>query len=211
MKYYQKIVWGPITPKWIGSYEAELHEFITDIIDSQYSVIIDVGAAEGYYAVGLAWKCGSSRVFAFDIDPIARVRQRELAELNEIHNLEIRKYCHHSDFSDLVRGRTLVICDIEGFEALLLDPKEAPELIEADILVEIHSHHGLDAKSVENLMRDRFQKTHTIKTRRMVDREPKEYQSMEPMLQKIGSDRLKEALNEHRHGSQAWLWMKAEP
>ena len=93
LRYYNRIIWGPITPKWVGSYEQELHGIIEGIITRHYSTIIDVGAAEGYYAVGLAAACEDSSVITFDIDPIARRRQRQLIDLNGLTNVEIRKYC----------------------------------------------------------------------------------------------------------------------
>src|SRR5262245_45426434 len=54
LAYFDETVWGSITPKWLGSYEAELHPAIEEIISRPYETIIDVGCAEGYYAVGLA-------------------------------------------------------------------------------------------------------------------------------------------------------------
>jgi hypothetical protein len=46
-------VWGPIEPKWLGTYELELHSIIKGILRAEYNTIIDIGSAEGYYSVGL--------------------------------------------------------------------------------------------------------------------------------------------------------------
>lgn len=89
MHYLDEVVWGPITPKWLGTYEQE----VSSLVDpSAYDRIIDVGAAEGYYAVGFAWKAPKTDVFSFDVDPLARSAQRRLAELNRVKNLQIGNF-----------------------------------------------------------------------------------------------------------------------
>jgi hypothetical protein len=40
--------------KLLGTYEQELHPVFEEVIAKQPRTIIDIGAAEGYYAVGLA-------------------------------------------------------------------------------------------------------------------------------------------------------------
>lgn len=210
LRYTNKIVWGPITPKWVGTYEAELQDCMEEIIETGYATIIDVGAAEGYYAVGLAWKCPGTSVVAYDIDPIARRRQRELADINAVENLEIRKYCDHSELTKAIRGRALVISDIEGFEAELLDPVSAPVLKQADILVEIHPHKDLDAHDVESRILERFEETHRVV--RIVTRK-RDLSALSPAderLQKVDPEDLLRAMDECRNGPQSWLWMKAE-
>jgi hypothetical protein len=62
-----------LSPKIIGSYESELHHTYQDIFQnaSRYSDVIDVGCAEGYYAVGVAMKMPNVLVHAFDTDAAA--------------------------------------------------------------------------------------------------------------------------------------------
>ena len=92
LKYFNEVAWGSITPRWIGSYEDELHElFYNIILKKNYDVILDIGAAEGYYAVGLAWLLYRSKVHSFDVDPFARKLQIKLAKLNRVSNLFIQQ------------------------------------------------------------------------------------------------------------------------
>src|SRR5947209_5143244 len=44
-------------PRLLGSYEQELHPIFGNL-DPSYEAFVDVGAAEGYYAVGMARKSG---------------------------------------------------------------------------------------------------------------------------------------------------------
>src|SRR5438094_9802013 len=43
-----------ILPKLLGSYEKELHCTIERLCNTDCSVVVDVGCAEGFYAVGFA-------------------------------------------------------------------------------------------------------------------------------------------------------------
>lgn len=53
MKYLRASTGSVILPKLIGTYENELHFVFNEIRGNNYDQFIDVGAAEGYYVVGL--------------------------------------------------------------------------------------------------------------------------------------------------------------
>src|SRR5690606_14563229 len=125
-----------------GTYEMEHHAVVEQIATRNYPLIVDVGAAEGYFAVGLALRCSSSQVISYDVDPIARVRQRQLAKLNAIENLEIQRYCTHEELTaQLGESAAFIVCDVEGYEMELLDPSACPALKNCDMLVEIHPYY----------------------------------------------------------------------
>ncbi|MDZ7906445.1 MAG: class I SAM-dependent methyltransferase [Cypionkella sp.] len=75
---------GSSPARLLGVYEATLHPVIEDICTCDYAQIIDVGCAEGYYAVGLARRLPAARVFARDSNPIAREKCAQLAALNGV-------------------------------------------------------------------------------------------------------------------------------
>ena len=152
MIYLDETVWGPITPKWAGSYEIELADIIEETIKSVYDRILNLGCAEGYYAVGLAWRDQVPEVLAFDLDPFARKQARRLAQLNHASD-RIRIYgeCTQIRLNELVKRRTLVLADIEGCEISLLDPIRVPRLKEVDLLIEIHEDHNLTADETVEL------------------------------------------------------------
>ena len=58
-----------LVPKLLGIYERELHGAVEAAVLGQPEVIVNVGAADGYYAVGLARRCPSATVHAFEADP----------------------------------------------------------------------------------------------------------------------------------------------
>lgn len=210
LAYYNKSVWGLITSKWIGSYEEELHSVLSKIIRNNYRRIIDVGAAEGYYAVGLAKMCPLSAVLAFDIDPVARLRMRQLRDLNSISNLKIGSYCTDKLLADsIVPQLSVLICDIEGYEYRLLDIEKVSKLASTDVLVEIHGFEELSSDCVKQTIKARFANTHRIQEFQVTDRDPRNYLKAISNLENIHLSDLAKAMEEHRFKSQEWLWMEA--
>ena len=64
MKYSFESHGSSIVPKLVGSYEAPLESWIEEAIKNGYNRIIDIGCAEGYYAVGLAFREASPIIYA---------------------------------------------------------------------------------------------------------------------------------------------------
>jgi hypothetical protein len=208
MRYLDETVWGSITPKWLGSYEAEIHPIVARIVEHSYDTIIDVGCAEGYYAVGLARAIAAANVYAFDIDFISRAQVRRLAILNNvIDRLQIRALCNHSDLDALSRGDTLVVCDTEGFEARLLNPGIASSLRHDDILVEVHETSA-SASEIERLLRSRFERSHRIE--RLIASSRDSWIEENRQHFSISDDALRDATEESRTTGRLWLWMEAK-
>src|SRR5207249_10415948 len=84
MKYVSTSVGSVYEPKLMGTYELELHPIIEQLCKQQFSRIIDVGAAEGYYAVGMAMRSPRSEVIAFETTTEGQALIAQLAALNEV-------------------------------------------------------------------------------------------------------------------------------
>ncbi len=201
MEYPVRTVEGSRSARLLGAYEASLAPVIEEIVTKAYPLVIDVGSAEGYYAVGLARRLPKARVLARDANPKAQALCAVLAEANGVADrVEIGGLLDHADFDLCHAQKTLVVCDIEGAEGELLDPVRAPGLRAADILVESHDgkRPGLSHQIVE-----RFRATHHIRVigRRLDDSGLPDWMEMLSDL-----DRLV-ALWEWRSGPTPWLWM----
>ena len=203
MRYFNEVVWGPIEPKWIGSYELELHPIIYRIIETGYNTIMNVGSAEGYYSIGLAKKVPQARVLSYEVDPWSRGQQRRLAALNQVTNLQIGGLCTHKQLDLNSHGRTLVLCDIEGSEAELLNPQMAASLRNVDCLVELHDTKGLSIQQIEDLILNQFNSSHRIDRIEMSDRS----RSTFSVLGLKTTDLDPSLLDEYRWNQQVWLWM----
>src|SRR6478752_2830493 len=73
MEYVSVATEGALVPRLLGSYESELHPHLQAFAEEGLDCVIDVGCAEGYYAVGLARMMPDVAVHAYDIDEKARV------------------------------------------------------------------------------------------------------------------------------------------
>ena len=107
--------WTPLgsalVPKLIGSYECELHALVEQLCRIQYSQVVDVGCAEGYYAVGFAMRMPGSKVFKRLIATIERGNFcREMADFNGVSDrVYVSGKCTSEDLIRLlVQGRGLV-------------------------------------------------------------------------------------------------------
>jgi hypothetical protein len=210
MPYLDEIVWGSIIPKWIGSYEAELHNIVERVLSDGYTQIVNVGCAEGYYAVGFAWRLSGLKVLAFDSDPVARQQTARLASLAGVADrITISGYCTAPILDGLTSQRTVLAVDIEGSEVELLDPQRVPNLSRASILVEVHSSPPLDSDAVAMTLRQRFEASHDLYWFRSENRNSiiNKYKSF--WRGKIGAERFAQYLDEGRPEPQRWLW--AEP
>ncbi len=128
-----------IYPKLVGTYESELHETIEDIINKKYQRLIDIGSAEGYYAVGIpyAMKDVNVEIIAIEISQIAVKNLKKLIVNNRINNkFEITDKLNTAKYID--NKKTLVIIDCEGAELEYLKLMEKECLVNWDFLIEVH-------------------------------------------------------------------------
>lgn len=202
MHYAVPAAEGSRASRLLGGYETSLAPVIETIIKRKYGLIIDVGCAEGYYAVGLARRMPKSRVMARDASEKAQALCREMALANGVADrVEVGGIMNHADFDICQSRRSVVICDIEGAEEALLDPGLAPGLAHADILVECHDcmNPGLSGR-----LKDRFAATHSV---REFGRKLDDGGFPDWMEELSDIDRLI-ALWEWRIGPTPWLWME---
>ncbi len=129
-------------PKFLGTYEHVLHGWLAGALARDYQTVLNIGCAEGYYAVGLARLLPRARVLAFDIDPRQQAICRANAERNGLGGrVAVSGRFEGAMFADHAGERCLVLCDIEGGEIDLLRPDLWPALAHMDLLVELHEEH----------------------------------------------------------------------
>ena len=143
MQYVTAGAGSALGPKLLGTYESEIHPAVENLIAGPFDVVVNVGAGEGYYAVGLLTRMPAARGWAYEGDPRGQALIRELAALNgEGGRLEVGGFCTPDDLAravDAARAPAVVI-DVEGAEGDLLDPGKCPGLRRAAVLVEVHEY-----------------------------------------------------------------------
>ena len=149
-----------VVAKLTGSYECELHPALEEWIAAQPSHVVDVGCAEGFYAVGLARVMRATTVHAFDVDERARAACAAVARANHVDDrVRIAGLCDAGDLRALPVTGVALLADCEGCERTLLDPALAPVLRGWPMIVELHEF--LDP-GIEARLRERFGPSHDI-------------------------------------------------
>ena len=193
---------GGIVSKLLGAYEQELHEAIEQAVSRPWATVLDVGCADGYYAVGFARRIPSATVYAFDLDPEARRLCRFAARANGVADrVQVRGRCEPATLQRLLAPPALVFSDCEGFEATLLEPRAAPSLRQACVIVELHE---FASPGIEAELRRRFQPTHAIDRLVLGSRDADRFIE----LDWLDPQQKLRLISEHRQTQQAFLVLR---
>lgn len=147
--------------KFIGSYEKELEGEFERVIKSNYEQIIDIGCAEGYYAVGFAIKMPNVKVYAYDIDAEARSLTKQMAQLNRVDKqVIVEPNCDANTLKNFdYSKKTLILSDCEGYERFLFKEENIHAFKNVDLIIETHDWVDINiSTNLENLFKD----THDI-------------------------------------------------
>jgi len=124
MSWGTHAVGSELTPKLLGTYEKELAPIIAAL--PFFDLAIDIGAAEGWYAVGLLHRKIARKVVAFELAERGQTGCRDNARRNAVAGqLAVRGKCDVADLQHLLASppradfRILIISDCEGFESEL--------------------------------------------------------------------------------------------
>jgi predicted O-methyltransferase YrrM len=193
-----------VAAKVLGVYERETAEFLRDAMRRSYDVIVNIGCAEGYYAVGLARHFANAKVFAFDIQQREQAFCARLAKLNGVsERVIVGGACDHAALESVLSGKSLIIIDCEGCEYDLLDPQIVPALQRADMIVEIHDFGG--STRIMDAVQARFSATHHIQIAQFEARDPAQI----PALDAVRSPRIRRAAVLERDAPQRWCYLRA--
>jgi len=207
MRYVEVSQGSAYIPKLLGIYEQELNPQIEEIVARNPRLVIDVGAAEGYYAVGLAVRLPQAHVIAFEMEPLGRRALHEMATLNEaIFRVNIRGRCEASDLQEALEKeeRAVVVCDVEGYEKQLLNPDAVPGLRNAAILVELHDFL---VPNITEILKNRFSSTHQITQIWQEPRFRSDFPWSTLVTRLLPGSYLDWAVSEWRPVRMAWLWI----
>jgi hypothetical protein len=209
MSYVGASFGGAYHPKLLGTYEKELWDVLAVVRSVSPDVIVNVGAAEGYYAVGLALTIPEARVVGFEATQRGRQLMQELAGLNGVgERLTIRGFCDTEELAESLRtaSRPFALIDIEGGEGALLDPSMVPELRFSRILVELHD---LVVPGIESLVRARFNESHVMTLISSTSRTLADFPLSLPRASRwLLSRWLLRSMYEWRQGTMSWLYLE---
>lgn len=161
LHYVQSSIGSAYYPKILGTYELELHPIIEELCKKSFHTIINIGAGEGYYAVGMALRNPATHIIAFEATNEGQNLIKQMAAMNGATNVAVYGHCDTDVFSKSIprKETCAVIIDVEGAEAVLLNKKNIPNLSACYILVEVHDF--VSRNIGDNLLAE-FQDSHKI-------------------------------------------------
>jgi hypothetical protein len=199
----------PHLPAYLGTYELELRPLLAELASIPFDLVLNVGAADGYYAVGLARLWPAARVVAFELIPEKQANVRRVAAENGVEErLRVEGACTPERLEELIEGaqRPLVWMDVDGAEVELLDPRLAPGLRRAEIVVELHD---FIVPRTRETLEERFRSTHVSRLVAGAGRRPEQF----PLRGRFwrtapGRAIAVEAMQERRPEPQDWLHLR---
>jgi hypothetical protein len=209
LTYTPRSVGSTLGPKTLGVYEKELHALIASLA-GRYQNLINIGAAEGYYAVGLAllWKLNS--VIAFETEAAGRDLIISNAKANGLEKIiQVKGRCDMPDLQTALESSqgSLVLMDVEGAELRLLDPVKITQLRRNDILVETHD---FCATGCTQTIADRFRESHLITEISTADRTRGDLPPIFRLLGLLFKHSGLSWMDEGRPGPMKWLFLQTK-
>jgi hypothetical protein len=147
-----------------------------------------------------------ARVVAFEENEASQDSLREMASANGVANrIQVFGRCGPGDLSPVVSPGAFVLCDVEGYEGVMLDPDAEPALRDCEILVEIHD---FAIPRVGDLVRGRFEPTHEIDVVWQEDRQLSDFPNPAWFQKIVPEDYSTAFLQELRPTRMYWLHMR---
>ena len=191
-------------PKIMGVYEMQLQKYIMEFKKKKYDKIINIGAAEGYYAVGSAMLFSDTKVFAIDKDKKALSFLAKMAKINgvqdyiKIYDGEVKKFFNEID----PKSKNLIISDCEGCEFDIFSNSSTEVFKNSDLIIEMHyKKKDLTIDFQRNEFIKRFNDNHDVKIVKPIKNNVENYPSLENMAVKYA----KRFIQENRSINAEWI------
>ena len=147
---------GALIPILLGTYESELFPAIKEFNKNKYKYIINVGACDGYYSIGFSLIFPNTKIKAYEIENERFEYMSRMISFNgKKDQIETFSYKAHDDFLKINSDdRLLILSDCEGYEFELFDKAVIKNLLNSDIIIEVHEDIG------ESRIEKDFSQTH---------------------------------------------------
>jgi len=155
--------WGPgdRSSKILGLYEKEIQDLIVSIQkDKNYSTFVDIGGADGFFAIGSLVNNLFKKCEVFEISKKGRISIQKNSKQNNVYDsIKIHDKASKRSLIKIDNiNNSLILCDIEGGEYELFDEKLINEIYPSDIIIEIHKDKENSLVNFEK----RFTKTYSL-------------------------------------------------
>jgi len=164
-------------------YEKEVLDSLQRV-PASYRTFIDLGAADGYYAVGVLVNNMFDRSYAFEISEEGQNLIRQNAAENGVADRIVVGGIADKNFynalSQDAQRSAVILVDIEGGEFDLLDRDVFSALKDAIFIVELHDWFFDDGAARLQKLKDAAQKTHAVSAFSTGSRDPSQIKELWP-------------------------------
>lgn len=167
LKLSPKTWWGSAdrASMLLGLYEKDVLDSLQNI-PKKFTTFIDLGAADGYYGIGVLVNNLFQNSICFEISEKGRQTIRDNAQLNNVLNkVEIRgiaKNDFYHDLSTLTLSNAVLFIDIEGAEFELIDKATFSAFNKSIIFVELHDWFFEDGEEKLKKLKNDSNSTHVL-------------------------------------------------
>ncbi len=148
--------WGPadLAPKLLGLYEQEILTLLTELRGT-HRVLVNLGAGDGYYGVGLVAAGFFERSICFELSEKGRDAIRRVALKNGVIDRVNILGQAGPDFAKVVgdlgfkSNDCLILCDIEGAEFSIFSDQCLASLQGAHLIIELHGYMHANGNALE--------------------------------------------------------------
>lgn len=143
-------------PKYLGTYESEIYPYIEEYKSSNKpTMIIDIGADDGYYSIGFATIIDNGVVFSYELNTESCFHLQKNIEINQsllknsiqikVFNKKIDEFIDIKDVLEMHKDYAILIkSDIEGGEYELFKDEFIESLSSYPVSILIETHLSLD-------------------------------------------------------------------
>ena len=152
---------GDSSSKILGLYEKEIQDLIVSIQkDKKYSTFVDIGGADGFFAIGSLVNNLFKKCEVFEISKKGRISIQKNSKQNNVYDsIRIHDKASKASLTKIDNiNNSLILCDIEGGEYELFDEKLIKKIYPSDIIIEIHKNKENSLVNFEK----RFTKSYSL-------------------------------------------------
>ena len=154
-----------IAQKFLGIYEFEIAPFFSKLLaNSKYDFFVDIGAAEGLYAIvfdrAIKKSGHPANIFAYEMEYCTRAMLRKRLADNNVSNAHILDEFSVATLEEIdTTKRGFILSDCEGFEVELFTEGNLSKFKNCDLIIETHDNF---APNATQKVIDVLSKTHNV-------------------------------------------------
>ena len=168
----------------LGLYEQEVLESLSNI-DKSYKTFIDLGAADGYYGIGVLVNSLFNKSYCFEISEVGQQVINKHAILNKVDERVSIMGEARGDFYKNIPPQDLrnsvLFVDIEGGEFELFDKNTFEVFKNSIIFIELHNQFVIDGDNKLNKLKSDAQATHLVSEMSMSKRDLSKFNELKTL------------------------------